>query len=82
MAFANLLEKSKASQSTRSGALREVAELALEQSNVPLAMELATRSLNAQPSRAGWTLKAACHERLGQQAEAAEAKSKAEKEKR
>lgn len=56
-----------------------LAEMAFEQSNLPLALNFADRSIAARPFPSVWKLKAACHTRLGQPNEAADALKKAEK---
>jgi hypothetical protein len=53
--------------------------MAFEQSNLPLALDFADRSIAAKPFPSIWKLKAACHTRLGQPNEAADALKKAEK---
>jgi len=78
-AYAQRLENLKAPKAVLSDVFCGLAQMAFEQSNLPLALDFAERSLAAQPTATVWKLKAACHTRLGQTNEAADALKKAEK---
>jgi len=78
-AYAQKLANLKASREILSDVYAGLAEMAFEQSNLPLALDFADRSIAAKPSPSIWKLKAACYTRLGQPNEAADALKKAEK---
>lgn len=78
-AYAQKLANLKASREILADVYAGLAEMAFEQSNLPLALDFADRSLAAKPSPSIWKLKAACYTRLGQPNEAADALKKAEK---
>ena len=78
-AYAQKLAGLKAPPDTLADVYAGLAEMAFEQSNLPLALDFADRSIAAKPFPSIWKLKAACHTRLGQPNEAADALKKAEK---
>jgi len=78
-AYAEKLKTLKAPPDILSDAYAGLAQLAFEQSNFPLALDFAARSIKAKPLAKVWKLKAACHTRLGQPNEAADALKQAEK---
>lgn len=78
-AYAEKLRGLKAPREVLSDVYAGLAELALEQSQLLIALEFAQRSLDAKPLPGVWKVKAACHTRLGQSNEAAEALKQAEK---
>ncbi len=78
-AYAERLQNLKAPPEILADVYAGLAELALEQSKLPLALDFADRSIAAKPLPQVWKLKAACFTRLGQTSEAAEALKKAEK---
>jgi len=78
-AYAQKLAALKAPPDILADVYAGLAEMAFEQSNLSLALDFADRSIAAKPFPAVWKLKAACHTRLGQPNEAADALKKAEK---
>jgi len=78
-AHAEKLKSLKAPPEILSDVFAGLAELALEQSRLPLALDFADRSIAAKPLPQVWKLKAACFTRLGQPNEAADALKRAEK---
>jgi len=78
-AYAQKLGALKAPPDILADVYAGLAEMAFEQSNLPLALDFADRSLAAKPFPFVWKLKAACFTRLGQPNEAADALKKAEK---
>ena len=78
-AYAEKLKTLKASRDMLSDVYAWLAQNAFDQSKFPLALDFATRSIEAKPLAKVWKLKAACHTRLGQPNEAADALKKAEK---
>ena len=81
-AYAEKLVSSKAPRANTARAFSNLALLALETSQLNLALDFADRSLAAQPNSEAWKTKAACYTRLGQTAEAADALANAGKAKR
>ncbi len=77
-AYAEKLKELKAPREILSDVYAGLAQLAFEQSQLPLALEFAQRSIDAKPLAHIWKLKAACYTRLGQPNEAADAVKKAE----
>lgn len=78
-AYAQKLADLKAPREILADVYAGLAEMAFEQSNLPLALDFADRSIAAKPFPSVWKLKAACYTRLGQPNEAADALKKAEK---
>lgn len=78
-AYAEKLKTLKAPREILSDVYAGLAQLAFEQSQLPLALEFAQRSIEAKPLPHVWKLKSACHSRLGQPNEAADAMKQAEK---
>lgn len=78
-AYAEQLAKSGAPRPNTARAFANIALLALETSQLNLAIDFADRSIAAQPNAEAWKTKAACHTRLGQTVEAADALAKAKK---
>ena len=78
-AYAEKLKMLKASREILSDVYAGLAQSAFEQSKFPLALDFAERSIEAKPLAHVWKLKSACHTRLGQPNEAAEAMKQAEK---
>jgi tetratricopeptide (TPR) repeat protein len=78
-ATAEKLKSLKASREVLSDVYAGLAQIAFEQSKFPLALDFAARSIEAKPLAKVWKLKAACHTRLGQPNEAAEALKQSEK---
>ena len=78
-AYAEKLKSLKAPPAVLSDVYAGLAQSAFVQSKFPLALDFAARSLAAKPLAEVWKLKAACHTRLGQPNEAADALKQAEK---
>ena len=78
-AYAEKLKTLNASREILSDVYAGLAQIAFEQSKFPLALDFAKRSIEAKPLAKVWKLKAACHTRLGQPNEAADALKQAEK---
>ena len=78
-AYTEKLKTLKAPREVLSDVYAGLAQMAFEQSKFPLALDFASRSLEAKPLARVWKLKAACHTRLGQPNEAADALKQAEK---
>ena len=78
-AYAEKLKALKAPPDILSDVYAGLAQSAFMQSKFPLALDFAARSIAAKPLAQVWKLKAACHTRLGQPNEAAEALKQAEK---
>ena len=78
-AYAEKLKSLKASREILSDVYAGLAQLAFEQSQLTLALDFAQRSIDAKPLPQVWKLKSACHTRLGQPNEAADALKQAEK---
>ena len=78
-AYAEKLKSLNASKDILSDVYAGLAQIAFEQSKYPLALDFANRSIEAKPLAKVWKLKAACHTRLGQPNEAADALKQAEK---
>lgn len=76
-AHANRLESLKAPKAVLCDVMTGLGQLAFERSQFPLALDFANRSLAAGSTPEAWKLKAACHTRLGQPNEAADAAKKA-----
>jgi len=76
-AYAGRLEKLKAPRAVLCDVFTALGQMAFEQSNFPLALDFAERSLGIGSTPLAWELKAACHTRLGQLNEAADATKKA-----
>ncbi len=77
--FSRKLEQAGAPPDIRADVLAALSQMALEQYRTPLALEFADQSIAAKPTAIGWKTKAACHVRLGQQADADAANKNAEK---
>lgn len=78
-AYAEKLKRLKAPRDMLSDVYAGLAQIAFEQSKFPLALDFAQYSIEAKPLARVWKLKAACHTRLGQPNEAADALKQAEK---
>ena len=78
-AYAEKLKSLKAPPDILSDVYGGLAQIAFEQSKFPLALDFANRSIEAKPLARIWKLKAACHTRLGQPNEAADALKQAQK---
>jgi len=78
-AYAEKLKTLKAPRDMLSEVYAWLAQIAFDQSKFPLALDFAARSIEAKPLAKVWKLKAACHTRLGQPNEAADALRQAEK---
>ena len=78
-AYAEKLKALKAPPDILSDVYAGLAQSAFMQSKFPLALDFAARSIAAKPLAQVWKLKAACHTRLGQPNEAAEALKQVEK---
>ena len=78
-AYAEKLKALKASRDMLSDVYAWLAQMAFEQSKYQLALDFAAHSIEAKPLARIWKLKAACHTRLGQPNEAADALKHAEK---
>lgn len=78
-AYAEKLKALKAPPDILSDVYAGLAQSAFVQSKFPLALDFAARSIAAKPLAEVWKLKAACHTRLGQPNEAADALKQAEK---
>ena len=78
-AYTARLTELKAPKDVLADVFTGLAEMAFEQSKFPLALSFVARAIAAQPTPIAWKLKAACHTRLGQPNEAADALKNAEK---
>ena len=78
-AYAEKINSLKAPADLLTDVYAGLAQMAFEQSNLQLALDFADKALSAKPTALVWKLKAACHTRLGQPNDAADALKKAEK---